>query len=157
MLIEVKEISRRYVMGETEVMALNGVSLQIASGEFVAIMGASGSGKSTLLNILGCLDVPTAGDYRLDGVAVARMNRRELAGIRNRKIGFIFQNFNLLARTSARENVALPMLYAGRVKHQVLCARADQLLEQVGLAGRAQHTPPSFPAGSSSASRSRGR
>jgi putative ABC transport system ATP-binding protein len=141
MLIEVKELCRRYVMGETEVMALNGVSLQIAAGEFVAIMGASGSGKSTLLNILGCLDVPTAGDYRLDGVAVARMNRRELAGIRNRKIGFIFQNFNLLARTSARENVALPMLYAGRVKHQVLVARADQLLEQVGLAGRAQHTP----------------
>ena len=141
MLLEIKNLHRHYQMGETEVRALNGVSLQIEHGEFVAIMGASGSGKSTLLNVIGCLDVPSSGDYWLDGLAVAGMNRKELARIRNRKIGFIFQNFNLLARTTARENVELPMLYKGHVKHRDLHERADRLLEQVGLAGRAHHTP----------------
>lgn len=141
MLLEIKDLHRHYQMGETEVRALNGVSLQIKYGEFVAIMGASGSGKSTLLNIIGCLDVPSSGDYRLDGLSVAGMNRKELAHIRNRKIGFIFQNFNLLARTSARENVELPMLYKGRMNHRLRHERAEHLLEQVGLAGRTHHTP----------------
>lgn len=129
-------------MGQEEVWALNGVSLQVEKGDFVAIMGHSGSGKSTLLNVLGCLDVPTSGSYALDGIAVAGMNRAALARVRNQKIGFIFQSFNLLARTTARENIELPMLYnpiapRGKALHD----RAEYLLEQVGLGDRMLHTP----------------
>lgn len=141
MLIAINEMIKTYIMGETHVHALNGVSLEIAAGDFVAIMGASGSGKSTLLNILGCLDTPTSGSYHLDGTEVSRMNRRQLAHIRNRKLGFVFQSFNLLARTTARENVELPTfynrLYSGRQRRQ----RAVEMLTRVGLADRAHHTP----------------
>ena len=111
MLIDIKDLKRGYNMGQEEVWALNGVSLQVEKGDFIAIMGHSGSGKSTLLNVIGCLDVPTSGSYILDGIAVAGMSRAALARVRNLKIGFVFQSFNLLARTTARENVELPMLY----------------------------------------------
>ena len=121
--------------------ALDGVSLKIDNGEFVAIMGASGSGKSTMLNILGCLDVPTSGSYLLDGVEIARRTRRELAIIRNRKLGFVFQNFNLLPRTSAIENVELPDIYLGRLSRSQRRRRAIELLRRVGLGGRGTHTP----------------
>jgi putative ABC transport system ATP-binding protein len=142
MLIEIKDLKRGYNMGQEEVWALNGVSLQVEKGDFVAIMGHSGSGKSTLLNVLGCLDVPTSGSYALDGIAVAGMNRAALARVRNQKIGFIFQSFNLLARTTARENIELPMLYnptapRGKALHE----RAEYLLDQVGLGDRMMHTP----------------
>jgi len=142
MLIEIKDLKRGYNMGEQEVWALDGVSIEVAKGDFVAIMGASGSGKSTLLNILGCLDVPTSGSYSLDGIPVAGMTRAALAKVRNQKIGFVFQSFNLLSRTSARENVELPMLYthaalAGKALHE----RAERLLHQVGLGDRMMHTP----------------
>ena len=121
--------------------ALDGVSLEVDNGEFVAIMGASGSGKSTMLNILGCLDVPTSGSYLLDGVEVARRSRKELAVIRNQKLGFVFQNFNLLPRTSAIENVELPDIYLGRLSHAKRRRRALELLKRVGLSGRGTHTP----------------
>ena len=121
--------------------ALDGVSLEIDNGEFVAIMGASGSGKSTMLNILGCLDVPTSGSYLLDGVEVARRSRKELAIIRNQKLGFVFQNFNLLPRTSAIENVELPDISRGRLSHAKRRRRALELLKRVGLSGRGTHTP----------------
>jgi len=142
MLIEIKDLTRGYNMGEQEVWALDGISVEVAQGDFVAIMGASGSGKSTLLNILGCLDVPTAGSYSLDGIPVAGMSRTALAKVRNQKIGFVFQSFNLLSRTSARENVELPMLYkhnalTGKALHE----RAEHLLHQVGLGDRMMHTP----------------
>ena len=142
MLIEIKELKRGYTMGQEEVWALNGVSLQVEKGDFVAIMGHSGSGKSTLLNVLGCLDVPTSGSYALDGIAVAGMNRAALARVRNQKIGFIFQSFNLLARTTARENIELPMLYNPKApRGKALHERAEYLLEQVGLGDRMMHTP----------------
>ncbi len=142
MLIEIKELKRGYTMGQEEVWALNGVSLQVEKGDFVAIMGHSGSGKSTLLNVLGCLDVPTSGSYALDGIAVAGMNRAALARVRNQKIGFIFQSFNLLARTTARENIELPMLYNPTApRGKALHDRAEYLLEQVGLGDRMMHTP----------------
>ena len=142
MLIEIKELKRGYTMGQEEVWALNGVSLQVEKGDFVAIMGHSGSGKSTLLNVLGCLDVPTSGSYALDGIAVAGMNRAALARVRNQKIGFIFQSFNLLARTTARENIELPMLYNPKApRGKALHDRAEYLLEQVGLGDRMMHTP----------------
>ena len=142
MLIEIKDLKRGYNMGQEEVWALNGVSLQVEKGDFVAIMGHSGSGKSTLLNVLGCLDVPTSGSYALDGIAVAGMNRAALARVRNQKIGFIFQSFNLLARTTARENVELPMLYNPTApRGKALHDRAEFLLEQVGLGDRMMHTP----------------
>ena len=129
-------------MGQQVVWALNGVSLQVAKGDFVAIMGHSGSGKSTLLNVIGCLDVPTSGSYALDGIAVAGMSRTALARVRNEKIGFIFQSFNLLARTTARENVELPMLYnPNALRGKALHDRAEQLLAQVGLGDRMMHTP----------------
>ena len=121
--------------------ALDGVSLTIDSGEFVAIMGASGSGKSTMLNILGCLDTPTSGSYLLDGLEVARRSRTELAHIRNRKLGFVFQNFNLLPRTRAVEQVELPDLYMGRLAFAARRRRALELLKRVGLGGRTGHTP----------------
>ena len=140
-LIEIRDLKKIYSAGEEPVAALDGVSLTIDSGEFVAIMGASGSGKSTMLNILGCLDVPTSGSYLLDGLEVARRSRRELAVIRNRKLGFVFQNFNLLPRTSAIENVELPAVYRGLLSHAQRRRRAIELLTRVGLGGRGTHTP----------------
>ena len=140
-LVEIRDLKKIYAVGDEPVNALDGVSLSIDSGEFVAIMGASGSGKSTMLNILGCLDTPTSGSYLLDGIEVARRTRRELAQIRNRKLGFVFQNFNLLPRTSAIENVALPDVYRGRLSHSQRRKRAIELLKRVGLGGRGTHTP----------------
>jgi putative ABC transport system ATP-binding protein len=140
-LIEVRDLRKIYSLGEESVAALAGVSLEIDNGEFVAIMGASGSGKSTMLNILGCLDVPTSGSYMLDGLEVARRSATELARIRNGKLGFVFQNFNLLPRTSAIENVQLPDLYLGRLSRSERQERAKELLDRVGLGGRSQHTP----------------
>ena len=140
-LIEIRDLRKIYALGEEPVAALDGVSLTIEQGEFVAIMGASGSGKSTMLNILGCLDTPTSGSYLLDGIEVARRSRAELARIRNRKLGFVFQNFNLLARTTAIENVELPDFYLGRLGRSARRARARMLLERVGLGGRGTHTP----------------
>ena len=140
-LIEIRELKKIYAIGDEPVNALDGVSLSIDSGEFVAVMGASGSGKSTMLNILGCLDTPTSGSYLLDGIEVARRSRTELAHIRNRKLGFVFQSFNLLPRTSAIENVELPDLYLGRLRRSERRRRALGLLKRVGLAGRGTHTP----------------
>ena len=141
-VIKLEEVHKVYHTGDVEVHAVRGVSAEILPGEFVAIMGASGSGKSTLMNIIGCLDRATRGRYLLDGTDVSELGRDELADIRNRKIGFIFQGFNLLSRTSARENVELPMLYwhqhlAGRDQRE----RAMKALEMVGLADRADHHP----------------
>ena len=140
-LIEVRDLRKTYAIGDEPVHALDGVSTTIDNGEFVAIMGASGSGKSTMLNILGCLDTPTSGSYLLDGIEVARRTRKELAVIRNRKLGFVFQNFNLLPRTSALEQVELPDLYMGRLSRSARRTRAVELLNRVGLGGRVGHTP----------------
>jgi len=137
-MIEVENITKVYPMGGTEVRALNGVSLTINEGEWVAITGPSGSGKSTLMAILGCLDSPTSGQYRLDGVDVERMNDDQLAAVRNKKIGFVFQQFNLLARTSALENVELPLLYSSRNHRR---EQARSALEAVGLGDRLNHRP----------------
>jgi putative ABC transport system ATP-binding protein len=139
-LIEARELVKTYSMGDQTVHALRGVSLDIEEGEFVAIMGASGSGKSTLMNILGCLDLPTRGEYRLAGESVEGMHGDQLASIRNRRIGFVFQQFNLLPRTSALENVELPMVYAG-IKGDVRREKAKAALARVGLAERMDHTP----------------
>jgi putative ABC transport system ATP-binding protein len=139
-LIEARALVKSYRMGDQVVQALNDVSLDIDEGEFVAIMGASGSGKSTLMNILGCLDRPTAGTLRLAGEEVEGLSGDALAAIRNRRIGFVFQQFNLLPRTSALDNVELPMVYAG-VKPAERRSRALQALQRVGLAQRAAHTP----------------
>jgi len=139
-LIAARELTKAYTMGDQTVHALRGVSLDIDEGEFVAVMGASGSGKSTLMNILGCLDQPTTGMYRLAGEAVHNMEADELASLRNRRIGFVFQEFNLLPRTSAAENVELPMIYSG-VKAALRRERAMSVLERVGLADRAGHGP----------------
>jgi putative ABC transport system ATP-binding protein len=138
MSIQVVNVSKVYRMGDIEVAALRGVSVEIADGELVAIMGPSGSGKSTLMNILGCLDVPSAGSYRLDGQEVGRLNDDQLAAVRSRKIGFVFQQFNLLARTPAVEQVELPMVYAGVGNRR---ARAMAALDAVGLSDRAHHKP----------------
>jgi len=140
--IELRSLSRVYRTDEVELRAVDDVSLTIEHGEFVAIMGASGSGKSTLMNTLGCLDRPTSGQYLLSGRTIADLDRAELALLRNRKIGFVFQSFNLLARTSALENVELPMLYADPlVSHRERRARATRALESVGLGARLQHVP----------------
>jgi putative ABC transport system ATP-binding protein len=128
-------------MGDVEVHALRGVNLDIVQDDFVAIMGKSGSGKSTFMNILGCLDVPTRGDYLLDGVDVHTLNKDQLAALRNRKIGFVFQSFNLLSRTSALENVELPLMYNKKITSKEMKERALHALEAVGLAGRAHHFP----------------
>lgn len=139
-LIEIHEASKVYDMGAEQIHALNSVDLAIAGGEYVAIMGASGSGKSTLMNLLGCLDTPTSGSYRLGGVAVETLDDEALAEVRNRQIGFVFQTFNLLPRASARKNVELPLVY-GQVTASSRRQRADQALARVGLADRADHQP----------------
>jgi putative ABC transport system ATP-binding protein len=139
-VIQLDHIHKTYTMGDVEVHALRGISLTISEGEFVAIMGASGSGKSTTMNIIGCLDPPSRGTYILDGQDVSQMTRDERADIRCQKIGFVFQGFNLLARTSALENVELPMLYAG-VATTKRDLRAKEALAAVGLAGRERNHP----------------
>ncbi len=139
-IIRVENLTKDFVRGENVVQALRDVSLEVMPGEFVAVMGASGSGKSTFMNLLGCLDRPTSGAYRLEGVDVASLDRDAQAAIRNRKIGFVFQGFHLLPRLSARDNVRLPMLYAG-VAEEVMAARVEAALGTVGLAERADHFP----------------
>lgn len=140
-IIKIENLKRDFIMGTETVRALRGVSFTIKEGEFVTIMGSSGSGKSTLLNILGCLDQPTSGIYEIDGVKVKDLSRNALATIRNEKIGFIFQSYNLLARTSALENVELPLLYNSKVSTEDRRKRAINALKMVGLADRMQHTP----------------
>jgi putative ABC transport system ATP-binding protein len=139
-LIETIDLKRIYTMGDQAVAALGGVSMRIDAGELVAVMGPSGSGKSTFMNLLGCLDTPTAGQYRLEGAAVSELSAEERARIRNRRIGFVFQSFNLLPRTSALENVALPLRYGNTPRRQRL-ARAKKMLEMVGLADRIDYHP----------------
>src|SRR5881398_1295662 len=141
-VVKLIDVHKTYRTGEVEVPAVRGVSLEIKRGEFVALMGASGSGKSTLMNLLGCLDRPTRGQYLLDNTDVSRLNRDQLADIRNGKLGFVFQSFNLLPRTSARENVELPLLYGRhQLSNQQLRERADRVLASVGLQGREEHHP----------------
>jgi putative ABC transport system ATP-binding protein len=141
-VVKLSDVQKTYRTGEMEVHAVRGVSLEIQRGEFVALMGASGSGKSTLMNIVGCLDRPSAGRYLLDDADVSALDRDQLADIRNRKLGFVFQNFNLLPRTSARENVELPLLYGEhRLTNAQLREKADQVLASVGLQGREDHHP----------------
>ena len=139
-LIELKDIYKIYTMGTTKIHALDGLDCTIEQGEYVALMGPSGSGKSTLMNVIGCLDSPTSGTYLLNGANVSSMTDDELATIRNIEIGFVFQSFNLLPRTSARENVALPLVYAGVGKKERL-ERAQEVLEKVGLGDRGDHKP----------------
>jgi putative ABC transport system ATP-binding protein len=139
--IVLRSLGRTFTMGDTKVHALRGVSLTVGRGEFVAIMGTSGSGKSTLMNLLGCLDQPSTGDYILDGIQVSRLDRRQLADIRNQKIGFVFQGFNLLPRTSALENVELPLLYDRTERIADPQRQALAVLEQVGLGDRVHHEP----------------
>ncbi|RFC48428.1 MAG: putative ABC transport system ATP-binding protein [Verrucomicrobia bacterium] len=141
-VVKLEDIHRIYDSGEVKVHAVRGVTLELHKGEFMAVMGASGSGKSTLMNTLGCLDRPTSGRYLLDGVDIAGLDRNELADLRNEKLGFVFQGFNLLARTTALENVELPMLYGRRrISHRDMQERAEHCLEIVGLADRADHFP----------------
>ncbi|MFL6140791.1 MAG: ABC transporter ATP-binding protein [Labedaea sp.] len=139
-VIEVAGLRKTYGSGDTAVHALRGVDLTVAAGDYLAIMGASGSGKSTLLNLIGCLDVPTEGSYRLDGIDVGELNERQLSLLRNRRIGFIFQSYNLVPRTNALSNVELPLVYAG-VSRKERRARARAALDLVGLADRATHLP----------------
>lgn len=140
-IIEVSSLKKNFQVGEMTVQALKGINIKIQKGEFVAIMGASGSGKSTMLNILGCLDKPTAGDYKLDGISISELNKNELAELRNEKLGFVFQSYNLLTRTSALENVELPLFYNDRIKSRERKERAMAALESVGLADRMHHMP----------------
>ena len=140
-VIETDKLVKTYVSGTNEVHALRGIDLAVARGEFMAVMGTSGSGKSTLMNLLGCLDTPTSGSYRLDGVRVEGLDRNALAAIRNQKIGFVFQGFNLLPRTSALENVELPMLYDRSGRKRDTRALAAAALERVGLGSRLEHQP----------------
>jgi len=139
-LITIKDLGRKYVIGAETIHALKSVSLNINKGEFVALMGPSGSGKSTLMNLLGCLDTPTKGEYILNGINVSSMTDSELATVRNKEIGFVFQTFNLLPRSTALDNVALPLIYAG-VKKKDRNARSIQALENVGLGNRVTHKP----------------
>lgn len=139
-MIEINDLNKVYLMGETEVRALDGVNVRIEKGELAAIMGPSGSGKSTLLSILGCLDVPTSGGYSLDGINVENMSDDQLADVRSRKIGFVFQQFNLLARTSALDNVMLPLVYRG-VGAKQRRQQAEEALDKVGLKDRQHHRP----------------
>ncbi len=139
-LIDVKNIKKSYPLGDLNLNILKGINLSVEAGEFVAIMGPSGSGKSTLMNILGCLDIPSSGKYLLDGIDVSKMKPDQLAEIRNKKIGFVFQGFNLLSRTSALENVELPMVYAG-IPAEERFQRAKKALEKVGLKERMDHLP----------------
>lgn len=139
-LIKVENIKKNYLVGDMKLNILKGINLEVEKGEFVAIMGPSGSGKSTFMNILGCLDIPSSGRYILDGVDVSKMNPDQLAEIRNKKIGFVFQGFNLLSRTSALENVELPLIYAG-VDADERKRRAEVALEKVGLKQRMDHQP----------------
>jgi len=140
-LIEIRDVAKIYQVGEQEVVALQGISLDIQSGEMVAFMGSSGSGKSTLMNILGCLDVPTEGVYALDGIRVEGLSKNELADLRNQKLGFVFQGFNLLARTTALDNVELPLLYDRTGTKKNPRALATHALERVGLGDRLEHQP----------------
>jgi len=137
-MLELENITKIYKAGQTEVPALRGISCRIESGEMISIIGPSGSGKSTLMNIIGCLDKPTSGKYRLDGIEVDKLNDNQLAEIRNKKIGFVFQSFNLLSRTTALANVELPLIYSGISNRR---QRALQVLESVGLAHRVTHRP----------------
>ena len=141
LVVSLRDIRKVYHLGGEDIAAVDGVSLDIAGGDFVAIMGASGSGKSTLLNILGCLDQPTSGSYVLEGEDVAKLDKNRLARVRNRRIGFVFQNFSLLARTSALENVEMPLFYAPHQPASARRERAAQLLQRVGLGDRLHHTP----------------
>jgi len=140
-LIEIVKLKKDYYVGEVTVRALRGVDMVVNEGEFVAIMGASGSGKSTMLNIIGCLDKPTDGNYILDGIGISELNKNELAALRNRKLGFVFQTYNLLPRTTALENVELPLLYNAMIKAKERRERAIRALESVGLGDRMHHKP----------------
>ena len=140
-ILQIENLRRVFQVGSEEVHALKGVNFSINKGEFVSIMGSSGSGKSTMLNILGCLDTPTSGEYLIDGVSVRERSKNDLADIRNRKIGFVFQSYNLLARTTALENVELPLIYNNSVSSRERRERAMHALEMVGLADRMSHTP----------------
>jgi putative ABC transport system ATP-binding protein len=137
--ISLENISKTYYLGEVDIPALRGVSLTIEEGDFIAIMGASGSGKTTLMNIIGCLDHPTSGKYYMEGIDISTLNRDEQATIRNKKIGFVFQNFNLLSRTSALENVELPLFYGSSLTTKERHKRAKEILEQMGLGDRTRH------------------
>ena len=139
-VIQLQNVRKNYYLGKVTIEVLKGISLNIAGNEYVALMGPSGSGKSTLMNIIGCLDTPTSGDYLLNGKAVSRMTENELADVRNKEIGFVFQQFNLLPRLTALENVALPLVYAGVPKKE-RTERAKEVLEMVGLADRSHHKP----------------
>jgi len=140
-IIQVNQLHKDFHVGEVTVRALRGIDMEIHSGEFVAIMGASGSGKSTMLNILGCLEKPSSGEYQLDGVKMGDLNRNELAGLRNKKLGFVFQAYNLLPRTSALENVELPLYYNSKVSSKERKERAKEALKAVGLSDRMHHMP----------------
>jgi len=140
-LIELRDIRKTYYLGEVDVPVLNGIALRVAQGELVALMGASGSGKSTLMNILGCLDHPTAGEYWLDGEDISWLSARQRARVRKRLIGFVFQTFNLLPRTSALENVMMPLAYVEDIAERQMRQRATELLQKVGLAERLDHQP----------------